>query len=133
MGLLDAFWFQTIFWDIIIVFEVTHLWHLPKIATKWPSHFHHPQKWATDLLFEIMKSANMWQILRTPLPMLFCVDVINVCFLSVFLSLVCYMSEYKWNFEFYENSVKLSSAKLSKKPSKLIFSTISVTFWTTFW
>ena len=27
------------------------------------------------------------------------------------------MSECKWNFEFYENSVKLSSVKLSKKPS----------------
>ena len=32
------------------------------------------------------------------------------------------------NFEFYENLVKLSSVKLSKKPSKLIFPTISVTF-----
>ena len=27
------------------------------------------------------------------------------------------MSECKWNFEFYENSVKLRFAKLSKKPS----------------
>ena len=27
------------------------------------------------------------------------------------------MSECKWNLEFYENSVKLSSVKLSKKPS----------------
>ena len=49
------------FLDIIIVFEVTHLWHPQKMANKWPSHFHHPQKLAIDL------SANTWQILRTPL------------------------------------------------------------------
>ena len=42
------------------------------------------------------------------------------------------MSECKWNFEFYENSVKLSSVKLLKKLSKLIFPTISVAFWTSF-
>ena len=132
--MLDAFWFQTFFLDII-VFEVSHLWHPQKVANKWRSHFHHPQKLARDLLFKIMESANAWQILRTPLTSPFCVDIINVCFFSVFffLSLVCLMSECKWNFEFYENSVKLSPVKLSKKLSKLIFPTISVTFWTTFW
>ena len=50
-----------LFLDIIIVFEVTYLWHPQKMANKWPSHFHHPQKLAIDL------SANTWQILRTPL------------------------------------------------------------------
>ena len=55
-----------IFLNIIIVFEVTHLWHPPKMANKWPSHFHHPQKLAIDLLFKIMESANTWQILRIP-------------------------------------------------------------------
>ena len=57
-----------IFLNIIIVFEVTHLRHPPKMANKWPSHFHHPQKLAIDLLFKIMESANTWQILRTHLP-----------------------------------------------------------------
>ena len=38
------------------------------MANKWPSHFHHPQKWTIDLLFKIMESENTWQILRTPLP-----------------------------------------------------------------
>ena len=55
------------FW-IIIVFEVTHLWRPQKMTNKWPSHFHHPQKWTIDLMFKIMKSANTWQFLRTPLP-----------------------------------------------------------------
>ena len=38
------------------------------MANKWPSHFHHPQKWTIDLLFKIMESENTWQILRNPLP-----------------------------------------------------------------
>ena len=54
------------FLDIIIVFEVTHLWHPQKMDDKWPSHFYYPQKLAIDLLFKIMESANTWQILRTP-------------------------------------------------------------------
>ena len=54
--------------DTIIVFEVTHLWHPQKMVNKWPSHFHHPQKWTIDLLFKIMEPTNKWQILRTPLP-----------------------------------------------------------------
>ena len=40
------------------------------MANKWPSHFHHLQKWAIDLLFKIIESANTWQILRSPLPTL---------------------------------------------------------------
>ena len=131
--MLDAFWFQPFFLDII-VFEVTHLWHPQKVANKWRSHFHHPQKLAIDILFKIMESANAWQILRTPLTTsLLCRHHKCMFPFWVFLCLVCHMSECKWNFEFYENSVKLSSVKLSKKPSKLIFPTISVTFWTTFW
>ena len=131
--MLDAFWFQTFFLDII-VFEVTHLWHPEKVANKWRSHIHHPQKLAIDLLFQIMKSANAWQILRTPLtPPLLCRHHKCMFPFWVFLCLVCHMSECKWNFEFYENSVKLSFVKLSKKLSEFIFPTISVTFWTIFW
>ena len=33
------------FFDIIIVFEVTHLWHPHKTINKWPPQFHHLQKW----------------------------------------------------------------------------------------
>ena len=69
MGISDAFWFQTfVFFCIIIVFEVTHIWRLQKMTSTWPSHFHHPQKWTIDLMFKIMKSANTWQFLRTSLP-----------------------------------------------------------------
>ena len=68
LGILDAFWFQTFgFFCIIIVFEVTHIWRPQKITNTSPSHFHHPQKWTIDLMFKIMKSANTWQLLRTPL------------------------------------------------------------------
>ena len=71
MGISDAFWFQTfVFFCIIIVFEVTHIWRPQKMTNTWPSHFHHPQKWTIDLMFKIMKSANTWQFLRTPLPTL---------------------------------------------------------------
>ena len=43
------------------------------MAKKWPSQFHHPQKWTIDLLFKIKESANSWQIFRTSLPTaLFC-------------------------------------------------------------
>ena len=38
------------------------------MANKWPSHFHHPQKWTIDLLFKITESENTWKILRNPLP-----------------------------------------------------------------
>ena len=38
------------------------------MTNKWPSHFHHPQKWTIDLLFKIMESENTWKILRNPLP-----------------------------------------------------------------
>ena len=68
LGISDAFWFKTFFLKILLVFEVTHLWHPPNMANKWPSHFHHPQKLAIDLLFKIMESVNTWQILRIPLP-----------------------------------------------------------------
>ena len=68
LGILDAFWFQTFFFDVIIVFVVTHLWRPQKMANKLPSHFHHPQKWRIDLLFKIMESENTWKILRNPLP-----------------------------------------------------------------
>ena len=51
----------------IIVFEVTHLWRPQKMTNKWPSHFHHPQKWTIDLL-KIMEFANTWQFLRSPSP-----------------------------------------------------------------
>ena len=72
-----------------IFFGYYCLWGYPfmtsqKVANKWRSHFHHPQKLARDLLFKIMESANAWQILRTPLTSPFCVDIINVCFFSVF-------------------------------------------------
>ena len=53
---------------IIFVFDITHLWHPQKMANKWLSHFHHPQKWTIHLLFKIMESANTRQILRTKLP-----------------------------------------------------------------
>ena len=52
----------------IIVFEVTHIWRPRKMTNKWPSHFHHPQKWTIDLMFKIMESENTWQFLRTTLP-----------------------------------------------------------------
>ena len=69
MGISDAFWFQTfVFFCMIIVFEVTHIWRPQKMTNTWPSHFHHPQKWTIDLMFKIMKSANTWKFLRTPLP-----------------------------------------------------------------
>ena len=68
MGISDAFWFQTfVFFCIIIVFEVTHIWRPQKMTNKWPSHFHHPQKWTIDLL-KIMEFANTWQFLRSPSP-----------------------------------------------------------------
>ena len=44
------------------------IYDLYKMDNKWPSHFHHPQKWSINLLFKIMESENTWQILRTPLP-----------------------------------------------------------------
>ena len=72
------------FFCIIIVFEVTHIWRPQKMTNKWPSHFHHPQKWTIDLMFKIMKSANTWQFLRTPFSTPFCVEIINVCFFSGF-------------------------------------------------
>ena len=53
------------FLDIIIVFEVTHLWYPEKMANKWPSRFHHPQKWTIGLLFKIMESTNTWHPLPT--------------------------------------------------------------------
>ena len=69
LGISDVFWFQTFgFFCIIIVFEVTHIWRPKKMTNTWPSHFHHLQKWTIDLVFKIMKSANRWQFLRTPLP-----------------------------------------------------------------
>ena len=37
------------------------------MTNKWPSHFHHPQKWTIDLL-KIMEFANTWQFLRSPSP-----------------------------------------------------------------
>ena len=66
------------------------LWSHPfmtttKVANKWPSHFHHPQKWTIDLLFKIIESANTWQISKNPSSPPFCVYIINVCFLSGFL------------------------------------------------
>ena len=66
LGILDAFWFQLCFFCIVIVFEVTHIWRPQKMTNTWP-HFHHPQKWTIDLMLKIMKSANTWQFLRTPL------------------------------------------------------------------
>ena len=70
--ILDAFWFLTNFFVVVIVdifvFEVTHFITSTKNGRKWPSHFHLPQKWVIDLLFKIMESANTCQILRTPLP-----------------------------------------------------------------
>ena len=69
MEISDAFWFQTIvFFRIIIVFDVTHIWRPQKMTNTWPSHFHQPQKWTIDLMFKIMKSADTWQFLRTSLP-----------------------------------------------------------------
>ena len=70
LGISDIIWFQTFFFlfDIIIVFEVTHLWRPQKMTNKWPSHFHHPSKLTRDLLFKRMESANTCQILRIPLP-----------------------------------------------------------------
>ena len=69
LDISDAFWFQTfVFFCIIIVFEVTHIWRPQKMTITWPSHFHHPQKWTIDLMFKIMKSISTWQVLRTPLP-----------------------------------------------------------------
>ena len=134
LGVSDVFWFQTFgFFCIIIVFEVTHIWRPKTMTNTWPSHFHHLQKWTIDLVFKIMKSANRWQFLRTPLPTpLLCRHHKCMFLFCFFWSLVFHMSECKLNFEFYENSVKLSSVKLSKKPSKLIFSTMLVPFWTTF-
>ena len=90
LGISDTFWFQTfVFFCIIIVFEVTHIWRQQKVTNTWPSHFHDLQKGTIDLMFKIMKSENTWQILRTPLPIThphrFCLDIINVCFFSGFL------------------------------------------------
>ena len=113
----DAFWSQTFAFFCFIVFEVTHILCPQKMTNKWPSHFHHPQNWTIDLMFKIMKSTNTWQFLRAPLSIPFCVEFINACFLSGFLK---FGQSHVWmqmNFEFYENSVKLSSVKLSKKPS----------------
>ena len=120
------------FLDIIIVFEVTNIWHPQKMASKWPSQFNHPQKLAIDLFFKIMESGNTWQILRTPLltPLLCrhkCMFAFR--FFKVW-SVTCLNVNEIFNFMKIH---KLSSVKLSKKPSKLIFPTISVTFWTTFW
>ena len=71
MGISDAFWFQAFdFFNIIIVFEVTHLRRPQKMTNKWPSHFQQPQKWIIDLMFIIMESTNTWQFLRIPLPTL---------------------------------------------------------------
>ena len=70
MGISGAFWFQTSIFFCIIVFEVSHLWRPQKMTNKWPSHFHHTQKWTIDLRFKIMESANKWQFLRTSLPTL---------------------------------------------------------------
>ena len=64
----DAFWFQT-FWGgyYYCLWGHPYIWHPQKVANKWPTRFHHLQKWTTDLLFKIMESANTWQILRTPI------------------------------------------------------------------
>ena len=62
------FFSKHFFCCIIIVFEVTHIWRPQKMTNTWPSHFHHPEKSTIDLMFKIMKSANTWQFLRTPLP-----------------------------------------------------------------
>ena len=105
------------FLDIIIVFEVTHLWHPQKMDDKWPSHFYYPQKLAIDLLFKIMESANTWQILRTPpSPHPFCLDMINVCFFSGFLKFGLSHVWMQMKFWLLLKFSQVTSVKLSKKP-----------------
>ena len=116
----------------IIVFEVTHLWRPQKMTNKWPSHFHHPQKWTIDLMFKIMKSANTRQFLRTPSPPPFCVDIINVCFLSGFLKLGLSHVWMQMKFRILWKFSQVIFCQVIKE-TKLLFPTISVTFWTTFW
>ena len=133
MGISDAFWFQTfVFFCIIIVFEVTHIWRPQKMTNKWPSHFHHPQKWTIDLMFKIMKSTNTWQFLRTPSQPPLCVDIINVCFLSGFLK---FSLSHVWMQMKFWILWKFSQVIFCQviKETKLIFPTISVTFWTNIW
>ena len=68
LEILDAFWFQTFFLMLLLSLRSPISGVLKKMANKWPSHFHKPQKWTIDLLFKIMESKNTWQILRNPLP-----------------------------------------------------------------
>ena len=133
LGISDIIWFQTFFFpfDIIIVFEVTHLWRPQKMTNKRPSHFHHPSKWTRDLLFKRMESANACQILRRPLPTpLLCRHkcMFPFCFLKIGL----------WNFWMQMKFWilwKFSSQFLFSqafKETKLIFPTKSVNFLNSF-
>ena len=115
------------FFNIIIVFEVSHLWHPQKRTNKWPSHFHHPAKWTIDLLFKIMESATTCQIKKNPSQPSFCVDI-NLRFLSGFLKLGLSHVWIQMTFWILSKFNQVMFCQAIKE-TKLIFPTISVTFW----
>ena len=99
------------------------------MTNKWSSHLHHAPNWIIHLLFKIVESANTCQILRTSLPTpLLRRHKCTFPFRFSKVWFVCMKMKFwiLWKF----NQVMFCQAI---EETKLIFPTISDTFWTTFW